>query len=269
MNEIISKNDLTLAFKKELNPLTKTAICNICGNNRKMSKDHIFLKALGNKGKVIVKPHHKRFNLKHVRGNDGITFSTICDECNNQLGALYDKPFNDFIVDIIKFTNSVFKTSLKLLSYSACFETIPSHIARSVIGHMLAAKLRYDGPYAQDMRSYVNNSEYTLADKLHLYAWFYCDYKKKALPEYAIPVISSTFDIKIFYIMKSFPVAFVFTDSTFSGEGIVDLLGYLNGEIVKVPIDMLHHPPPNWPESDFAVKQSMIIGANNFKAIEI
>lgn len=258
-------------LSKDLNPLTRTAICNICGKRRKMSRDHIPLRALGNAGIVIIKPHHKRLNIKEIKSQDGLAFKTICAECNNMLGSLYDKPFSDFIKDVKKYADCIFKTDLILPRHSADFETVPSHLARSVVGHMLASRIHHNGPYFKELRAYVLDPKKTLPESLHLYTWFYCDSTIKVLPEYVIPILSKDLKVIVFYIIKSYPCAFVLTDSSMSGEGIVDLLSFPNKCDASVTIDLLHHPPPNWPESEFVPKagQFVIIGANNKNSAEV
>jgi hypothetical protein len=259
-----------VALAKELNPLTKTAICNICGKRRKMSRDHVPLKALGNSGVVVIKSHHKRFNIKEVKAQNGIAFKTICSQCNSLLGTLYDKPLNDFLRDIKKYADCVFKTILKLPRYAAEFETVPSHLARSVIGHMLASKIHHKGPYLKELRAFILEPLYTLPKDLHLYVWFYCDYKTKVLPEYVIPILAKDVELLIFYIIKSYPCAFVLTNSQMTGTGIVDLLAITNDTRASITIDLLNHPHPNWPEAEFVATegQTVLIGANNFNAIE-
>jgi len=126
-----------IILEKELKPLTKTAICNICGKRRRMSRDHVPLKALGNMGAVAVKSHYKRFNIKEIKVQNGIAYKTICVECNNKLGSLYDPYYKNFSDEVSKFADIVLKTQMILNDYSIEIDTIPSYLARSLIGHVL------------------------------------------------------------------------------------------------------------------------------------
>jgi len=60
------------------------------------------------------------------------------------------------------------------------------------------------------------------------------------------------------------------TNDGLPSKGLPDLLKYKNGEKAKVSLDLLCHPKPDWPESDFIAinGQGVLIGANNWNSIE-
>jgi len=190
-----------VTLNKDTHPDTHEAICNICGKERKMSRDHVPLKSLGNRGKVAVKSHHVRFPIKGVILQDGIAFRTICAECNNSLGSLYDPYYKKFNDEVSKFADFVLQSQVILSNYSVEVATIPSHLARSVIGHILATKIHQSGPFMKDLCEYVLNPTYSLPDSIHLYIWFYADSHIKILPEYTITKFVEPIEIYVYYIV--------------------------------------------------------------------
>lgn len=263
-------NPVQISLNKDTHPDTHEAICNICGKELKMSRDHVPLKSLGNRGTVTIKSHHAWFPIKSVTRQNGIVYRTICAECNNTLGSLYDPYYKKFYDEVARFADIVLKTQIILNSYTVEIDTIPSLLARSLIGHILATKIHQNGPFMDELREYVLNPSSSLPDSLHLYVWFYADSHYKILPEYVIIKLTEPIEIYYYYIIKSYPCAYMLTNDGLPYKGLTDLLRYKNGEKTKVSLDLLYHPKPDWPESDFVGRndQSVLIGANNLNSIE-
>lgn len=259
-----------VSLNKDTNPETHKAVCNICGNERKMSGDHVPLKSLGNKGRVSVKSHHVRFPIKGLTLQNGIVFRTICAECNNKLGSLYDPYYLKFCSDISKFADIVLKKQVMLPSFSIEIDTIPSNVSRSLIGHILATKIHYEGPFVEELREYINNPAHVLPDTIHLYTWFYAGSRIKVLPENVIIKYAEPIELYIYYVIKSYPCAFVLTNHSFPSMGLIDLMRYENGKEAKIGLSLLYHPHPEWPECNFIAdnSQGVIIDANNLYSIE-
>jgi len=77
------------------------ARCAICGQNRKLTKDHVPLKSAYNDTPLllyhmIVYTHHDRKYMKGTTSTGAFVKETICEDCNNHTGAWYGSAYADF-----------------------------------------------------------------------------------------------------------------------------------------------------------------------------
>lgn len=114
--------------------------CQICGEFKKLSADHVPPKGsipLSAVEQKTIMEYANKTPLKGVKGKRGSVFKTICQKCNSDLG-LFDseiKRVSERIGDKVKrhfsYANS---------PYNLVIETINvQHYLRGVIGHMLAS----------------------------------------------------------------------------------------------------------------------------------
>jgi len=152
--------------------------------------------------------------------------------------------------------------SYRLPEYSIVLESTPSNVCRAVIGHLLAARISFNGPMMDDMRSYVLDPDVTLLEKYHLYSWLFPKEEYSVSPECCI--VNTPPQFSAYDCYKVFPLGFLFTDVDWTMPGTLDLLSYPNGKIVSLKLDCLNHPHPDWPESGLNLPASMsrIFGAN-------
>lgn len=139
--------------------------CNICGKHTNLTKDHVPPKFWHNK-------QMKRYSVSFGVGNpdmahrefpykasNGIVFNTLCAECNNTvLGTRGDQDLQQFVAQYEK-------KCMNLLAGKLPFSinVKANRVARSVVGHMLAAKRFYDEECNVDkvMRKYVLDTSLT------------------------------------------------------------------------------------------------------------
>lgn len=228
--------------------------CVICGKYYKnLSVDHIPPHSCGNKGRI-------RYNLLYLRtltkngrvSENGLKFETICERCNNELGAKYDKSFASFYNAIL--------SSAKNGDPSAIWKGNPVLLAKSVFGHILAAKnvsdlcpepkkdqasgktvkdfLNYENSQKRhifcnddldkEMRNYVRSNIFPKS--VHLYAFYYPYENVIVCIQHCLPVPypkesdSSVPEDCFMSGLYFYPVAFIATTSAFpQGTEILSL----------------------------------------------
>ncbi|MBD2438103.1 hypothetical protein H6G69_14985, partial [Nostoc sp. FACHB-110] len=120
------KQSIVEKFKK------KDQICNICQLEKELSEDHVPPKACPPaKNIVIYKLLSEMTGDRSFRprmSQNGVTYKTICSDCNNKLGNRYDWALGEFTQKIESFVES----SLTLPN-SFEVECYPNAIMRSVL----------------------------------------------------------------------------------------------------------------------------------------
>lgn len=113
-------------------------MCVMCSKQAKLSKDHIPPKGCTvTSDKVLQQFPDSMFDPKIHRKQiiqGGVTFQTICSPCNNWLGKEFDSALIDFTNTL---NNDLDANAGKKIYFSASIK--PHRVARSIIGHMLAA----------------------------------------------------------------------------------------------------------------------------------
>ena len=186
----------------------KYGLCAICEKKARLSKDHIPPKCCGNKGKFIFT---RLVNEKNFRENfiaqNGITFSFICDDCNNKMGALYDEEmakFQNLIFDLGKDGNSKIKVDLY-------------KILKCIIGHFLASYECGNSNLQNAMKKFYldnQNIEKEFLDKYSLYCYLYSfEDKIFVLNEYTIKnIIHDSNEDGSYSSLYFYPFAFLITE---------------------------------------------------------
>ncbi len=186
----------------------KYGLCSICEKNDKFSKDHIPPKCCGNKGKFIYTRLTKKNNgRENYIAQNGITFSFICDNCNNRMGALYDEElarFRQLILDLSEKKSSNIKVDLL-------------KILKCVLGHFLASYQRGNSELQRMMRKlYLDelNVEKEFYENYSLYCYLYpFENKIFILNEYLVKDVSKTKnnDDGFYSSLYFYPFAFIIT----------------------------------------------------------
>mgnify|MGYP000850244502 CR=1 FL=1 len=252
---------------------SETSNCNICGKLCKLSKDHVFPKGLLSFEDGAIDNLHffQRQETSLSPKNKGVFFRTICGKCNNFLGGNYDQALIDVVVSARKqltHIQNLNAMSFMFPEYSVSLEATPSNICRGVIGHLLSARISFDGPMMDDMRNYVLNQDAVLPKKYHLYTWLFPKEEYSVSAECCIAdtqLQHSTYDC-----YKVYPLAFLFADIDWNMPGVVDLLTYPHGNSTTVKYDCLNHPHPDWPESGLNLPEGFfrLFGANMYNALK-
>lgn len=225
--------------------------CNICGKVSDLTWDHVPPKFCFNDKRTqynSIFEISKQKKYTHIAQN-GIKYRTICAECNNNLlGSNYDKEYKK-LVD-------------KLCELYIKIGTIPQYleitnlkvnkIARSIVGHFLAARKEYnDGKLENELRKYLLNDKLKPPKdfKLLYYVYIYNTMmiirdifpKKFGKAEYSIPE-------GFISCMNSFPLAFILGHNCENNPGLYDLFEICTEDIdenLNIKIDLLSYMYPN------------------------
>lgn len=193
-------------------------MCNICGVYGNLTEDHVPPKGSIAPRRVGMKrlPKFVNSEYQHIKdriSQNGVKFKTLCHGCNNHLlGKGYDPALNFFsrrVAEIIRNSKKPDFPSVVTVSVR------PQRIARSIIGHLLAAEPRENmssmpesGPKRELMRTYLLNSLLDMPDELNLYFWpFRADYQ---VILNGVAILRGDYIIKCDFL-KYFPVAFLLT----------------------------------------------------------
>ncbi len=206
-----------------------TDYCNICGIVKPLSEDHVPPKFWNNH-----KP--KRFSLAFgtldpaqaksmfpYKAYNGISYRTICSECNNKLGGSYDKELQRFCEAIAH--------NLKCDIYVPFIsvDIRVNRVTRGVVGHLLAAKNFYDTDCLVDveLRKYLIDDTALPPTDMHLYCYPY-QHKNIVVGRDLVPMGVGVPQGMI-SIISSFPVSFILTDVIVNG--MTDLFAKCTNEI--------------------------------------
>lgn len=199
----------------------KHDVCNICSKTADLTWDHIPPKFCNNNSAkeymvaLGINDKQKRQNSFPFTVQNGIKYRSICSHCNNQILGNETDPVYKLLVDSI--VTGI--QSKMMLHDNFIIDVQVNRLARSVVGHILAAKNFYDDECIVDMklRQYILDTTLNPPAGMQLYCFFYpyettlivrdvFTMQSNQIPkEYAVPsgMISC---------MYSFPVAFLLAD---------------------------------------------------------
>ena len=152
-----------------MNIMDKIEKCSICGKITKLSFDHVPPKCCGNNKNlyyISLMPKFigdERKFVKQRHSQNGIKFQTICNECNNNLGAKYDKDLGEFYKFVIDSVNN--------FKYTSFFNI--KNVVKGIIGHLLAASEFDVSKPADAMRDFYLNKSNLLLDEYTLMICYY------------------------------------------------------------------------------------------------
>lgn len=202
----------------------KDSICNICQQEKVLSIDHVPPKACPPaNSRVTSKLLYQMIGDKSFRprqDQNGVTFKTICSDCNNLLGSRYDPA----LVDISQRIESFLESNLSL-PYSFEIECQPNAVMRSVLGHFLAAKTETDEVLIDGLiRPCVIDPSMPIHDDIHILYWVHPYENTVILRDFYMPAVRGRFgDPGFFNLLKFYPLAFLVTHQLPSYEGLSSL----------------------------------------------
>jgi hypothetical protein len=176
--------------------------------------------------------------------------SNDCKKCNELLGHRYDPA----LIELAKFVSCQL-TSTLTLPRPLKIRTRPAAILRSVLGHLLAAKIETDSSLFDDeVRPCILDETIPVPEKYHLHYWIY-PYRMTVVMrdslsiELAMTMNSDNRHI-YFQLLKFFPLAFCVLDR--SDITTPPSFGYFNdvspSEIRQISIDLNEVRDAHFPE---------------------
>ena len=258
----MSKTRKQFPFVKK--SVKQDSICNICEQQKKLSVDHVPPKGCPPaKSRVTSKLLYQALGHTGFRprpDQNGVTFKTVCSDCNSLLGSKYDRPLADLSKQIEKFVG----TNLSLPKRFDV-ECRPNAIARSVLGHLLAAKTETDQVRVDEIiRPCVLDHTINIPDSIHVFYWVYPYEKTMVWRDFAMSSERERpTDVRIFSCLKYYPIAFLVAYDLSQYANLRSLHGFNRtsaSEKKLIPIDFqpIHkHSFPEDSPSGFAYGSSV------------
>lgn len=201
-------------------------ICNLCLKKvDRLSDDHIPPKGWMTPRRVVIESYPEgsaQDIFRSTTSHNGLKFKTLCPDCNNILGARYDKALKKFTESITRVVQSPFNV---LKSFSV--EAQPSLIVKAILGHILAAKTGdCKTSIDEDIRRYVLGLDKILLSKIKVYYWYFpYDTVIISLDKIACDILEGSH--AHFSVLKYYPVAFLMMyESTMADKSIYELTKY-------------------------------------------
>jgi len=240
----------------------KKGFCAICRTYGKLTKEHVPPAGCGNVSNVVLR------SLSKIGSTDkrdsfvsqgGLKFGSTCHKCNNErLGINYDPELIKLYKEMKQLSESVSNNRLSLPRCKTFFIK-PQKIARSVIGHIIAANSiaslsensEHKGIYSQ-LVEYFIDADAPLPNNVEIYCWFYPSRDIRILKFFGRtfkwgvnPVVGD--------VLKFFPLAFwvVWNVPKEINISLPKLLSNHNiggDELVQLTIDFASYPPLDFPE---------------------
>jgi hypothetical protein len=173
----------------------------------------------------------------------------LCGRCNNdRLGALFDPALVDFARTVGRFLKSPLE-----LPPTLHVEVRANAIIRSVLGHLVAARLSLDpglfDPFVHDL---LEDPARPLPPEIKVFYWIHPYAQQIVLRDALMPAVRGRYgDFQRFGVLKFFPIAFLVTTAPVY-EGLAELSAWRDQSSefrVKVPVDLRRVRDPYWPEA--------------------
>ncbi|MCY7337238.1 MAG: hypothetical protein LH613_13665 [Chamaesiphon sp.] len=200
----------------------KDNICNICEKEKKLSVDHVPPQCCPpTKNRFISNLLYQMIGDKSFRPRsiqNGVTFKTICADCNNFLGRKYDKQLGELSRKIESFVESNL-----VLPDSFEVECQPNAVLRSILGHLLAAKTETDEVIIDKLiRPSVIDPSIPIHEDIHVFYWVYPYEETSIMRDFWMPSVRGSFQGGgLFNLIKFYPMAFLVTHQVVGGVGQV------------------------------------------------
>jgi hypothetical protein len=230
--------------------------CNICGEHRKLTEDHI-----PPKGSVKI-TQVELLNIVECAGapkptrkgrllQNGIRYRTICADCNNnKLGAQYDPVFNKFSADVL----SIFKSPI-ITPPSIAIHTSPNKLAKAIIGHLLAFGLdrHRQGDLANACTDFFLGIDKVLSNRIKIYYWFF-PYKNTVILKDSVFMPHYFNHYFCAWVLKSAPFGYMVTWDmpTEVKLDLPNLATYMNSDDAHEQEILMHYhkmPAQHFPET--------------------
>ncbi len=229
----------------------KISICNVCRQEKILSWDHV-----PPKGSIELTPVEQKTLLsvltgEKVRGTvsqNGVKFKTICSECNEFMGREYDKELKHFSLSV----GRLLKTKL-YLPKSVTVKAKPQRILKSILGHMLAAKVEIeDTSFDKVAREFVLEKDSKLPPSTNIFFWIYPFGSSATIRDFVMFTPRGTFrDPRMFQLLKFFPLGYLASEigQYNSLQRLTDYRDCALDDEVEMLISLKQAKGEYWPEA--------------------
>jgi hypothetical protein len=238
--------------------------CNICGDFDTLTEDHVPPKGtvgISNRELIRLAKHLHVKEEKPRQMQDGVKFRTICPRCNNELLGLQFDPAIKQLCEEIALPLRVKKNHSLSIPSPYRVVTKPQLVARSVIGHLLAAHLRDDmgspllsAPFPDAMRAYFLETSSPLPEELQIFYWLYPSEVQVIIQNRGISWSTGNSATLCCSVLKFFPLSF-FVVYQIPEEVDVHVPQLLQNRSLPadaeacLEIDISNIPRSDWPEN--------------------
>lgn len=241
----------------------KEGYCNICGEYSQLTRDHIPPQGCIKPTKVELRTLSQYLSKpsgKPTHSQSGLNILSICGKCNNNLlGTEYDPE----LIEVSKKAAGMVRVQRELglsLPEKIDLDVKPQRLIRSVIGHILAAKLPIRGeppisaPFPDALRSYFLDQSSNIPEELEVYYWVYPSNKQIVINSLGVGsamgggFIPSSCLLKFFpfafWIVWNKPTSFPISSTKIPKNNLKSL-----DENCEIRLNLRHIPPLNYPEA--------------------
>jgi hypothetical protein len=188
-------------------------------------------------------------SLKPRQDQNGLTYKTICSECNSLLGSSYDFALANFARK-----TELFVESNLTLPKTFDVECQPGLVIRSILGHLLAAKTETDDVNVDKIfREIVLQEERKIPKDIQVYYWIY-PYEKTIIYRDFLTrfkIKDGNAKVGFFSLIKFYPIAFLVGHQSSDSSSFSDLMDFVSDEAaakIKIPMRFDNMPRPDFPE---------------------
>lgn len=250
----------------------KNGTCNICGELGPLTWDHI-----PPKGGIELLPVEidrvvslfvpSLGSSRNEMSNDGLKYRTICRKCNSHLSQ-YDVALNEFAIAVGRFlkSNLSFPSVIHIKAH-------PVAIARSVLGHLLAARWSPENFFFDDLiRGFIQEPDKPIPNEINVFYWLYPYPLQVVLRDAMMPLKRGNFTgYQRFGLLKYFPVAYLVTDVK-EYEGLNSLTLWRKEPLntsVELPVNLKSIRCAEWPErpEDGPSSSHLFVGGDGFESL--
>ena len=225
--------------------------CNLCLKTRNLSWDHVPPKGGISLSAVEIKNIFEtlagRKDTNYDISQNGVKYRTLCSVCNSRLGSEHDTTLNK-----LNLTVGSFLKSTLILPKVTHIKTKPIRLIKSVLGHLIAAKIDIHKARLDDqVRQLIFSDTAIIPTDINIFYWVYPYDNTIIMRDFA--TLAKSGDNKSFAIcnvLKYFPVAFLVTNSSdFRGLECLTKYRTLNiDDEVDIRVVLNRVADYDWPE---------------------
>lgn len=232
----------------------RSGACNICSAQGLLTWDHVPPKGGVELQPVEIDRAAAAFVSslaieKPETSQNGLKYRTLCAKCNNErLGAKFDPALNELAMAVGRFL----RTPLSLPAVLHV-EARPNAVARSVLGHLLAARLSPEpGLFDPEVSELILDEAKPIPPAINVFYWIYPYAVQIVFRDALMPAVRGRYgDFQRFAVLKYFPLAFLATTCD-AYEHLAPLTSWRDEPSsfkAKLPIDLRSAQDPYWPEA--------------------
>lgn len=228
--------------------------CNICLKKKKLSWEHIIPSSAFYYDDIKLKTINQHLHGDQIKyqtrlSQNGVKLRTVCSECNSEIGYRFDRSLIE-VLDQVKELGE----SNRTLPNTVHVKCRPNALIRSLIAHLLAAKIEIDFSVFENVsRKFVCDLDKQIPDSINVFYWAYPYKNVSIIRDVLMLKERGNFQqgVSLFQIFKCYPLAFLVTDLN-GYEGLQSLNDYKNMDIeeeINLPVKLFEERAPTWPEN--------------------